>query len=377
MITTCAPVLALMAFVPLGFAWRLTPLTIDQHPCKPEKLKAQNRYICDSNGEIQCLTGWKDKDYNNDPHFPCAEPICNPTCKNGECKLPNVCVCEIGWDGLDCGTCIDMPGCVNGACNGEPLTCNCDEHWQGALCDTPKCTDDCNNNGICVDTAGEEHECKCNLGWGGDTCDTCTHLSGCKVEHTIDVDPDQDNGPDGCKVIIDTDEDGSGDEVVDIPNSCQCTEHWTGIFCEQPRCLAEDGKTEITCVNGFCKYVEGVDAAFCHCNVGWEGEKCDQCTPQYGCPHPDDMVALGWKIAACIQPNDCRCEGQPGDVSEATKKCKEWIAAGKCGNTADCDSNQICKVDPENPLDGTCVECLVNADCESDVCDNGSCDNTN
>ena len=31
-----------------------------------------------------------------------------------------------------------MPGCVNGACNGEPLTCNCDEHWQGALCDTRK-----------------------------------------------------------------------------------------------------------------------------------------------------------------------------------------------------------------------------------------------
>ena len=220
-----------------------------------------------------------------------------------------------------------------------------------------------------MDTAGEEHECKCNLGWGGDTCDTCTHLSGCKVEHTIDVDPDQDNGPDGCKVIIDTDEDGSGDEVVDIPNSCQCTEHWTGIFCEQPRCLADNGD-EITCVNGFCKYVEGVDAAFCHCNVGWEGEKCDECTPQYGCPH-----SQAWKVAACIQPNDCRCQGQAEDVDEDTKKCKEWIAEGKCGNTADCDTGKYCSVDFKNPLDGTCVECLANTDCDSnEQCqENGTC----
>jgi len=369
MFTRSAPLLALLALVPLASAWRLTPLTIDQHPCKPEKLKAQNRYICDSNGNVKCLTGWKDKDYDKNPHFPCAEPICNPGCLNGECKLPNVCVCEIGWDGLDCGTCIDMPGCVNGGCiktdgagvkKGVPLTCNCQDNWQGALCDVPKCLaddsdenskPDCNNHGICVDTAEDEHECKCNLGWGGSTCQECTPLMGCKAEHTFDV--DEDGKGDGCKVK-------HGDEVVQHPNSCQCTNHWTGIFCEQPKCLTGDQKTEITCVNGECKHIEGVEGAFCHCNVGWKGERCDECVPQDGCPAREK----GDKIVACVQPNECRCKGSASDVDETTKKCKVWIADGKCADTADCNpaiTNQKCSVRAENPLDGTC----------EDMCSNG------
>jgi len=396
MITTSTPVLTLLAVVPLASAWRLTPLTIDQHPCKPEKLKAQNRYICDSEGNVKCLTGWKDKDYNNDPHFPCSEPICNPGCHNGECKLPNVCVCEIGWDGLDCGTCIDMPGCVNGGCIktvdgveiGEPLTCHCQDNWQGALCDVPKCPadpsdqnslPDCNNNGICVDTAEEEHACKCNLGWGGKTCQTCTPLMGCEVKHTIDVDDLELSGdadervPDGCKVVNDE------DEVVDIPNSCQCTKHWTGIFCEQPRCLAAGGDTEITCVNGYCKHVEGVEGAFCFCNIGWAGEKCDECMPQDGCPERDSENP----IAACVQPNECRCKGEPGDATEETKKCNIWVDAA-CEVDADCvaataDNGQpalICKEglnsetgDPMPALNA-CVQCTDDSHCpDGETCE--------
>jgi len=372
MITTSAPLLSLLVLVPLSSAWRLTPLTIDQHPCKPEKLKAQSRYICDSDGNVKCLTGWKDKDYNKDPHFPCAEPICNPKCLNGECKLPNVCVCEVGWDGLDCGTCIDMPGCVNGGCiktdengdkKGEPLTCNCKDNWQGALCDVPKCPaedsddnskPDCNNNGICVDTAEEKHECKCNLGWGGSTCQDCKSLMGCKDKNTIDVDGD--NEGDGCKVMVQG-------QVEQKPNSCQCTKHWKGIFCEQPRCLATDGETEITCVHGKCKQVDGVEGAFCHCNVGWMGEKCDQCMPQDGCPERKS----GDPIAACVLPNECRCQGSAADATEETKKCTVWIAEGKCGDNADCGTDEpLCAPDtsvPADPLAGTCREPLGKNEC--------------
>jgi len=400
MITTSAAQI-IVALLPLASAWRLTPLTIDQHPCKPEKLKAQNRYICDSNGDVKCLTGWKDKDYNKDPHFPCSEPICEPKCLNGDCKLPNVCVCEIGWDGLDCGTCIDMPGCVNGGCiktdeegveKGEPLTCNCKENWQGALCDVPKCPadendpnskPDCNNNGICVDTAGEAHECKCNLGWGGSTCQDCEPLMGCKEKNTVDV--DNDGKGDGCKVNSGSGAGGSGaggsgaggsgaggnnngdtSSIQQEPNSCQCTKHWSGIFCEEPRCLAADGEEEITCVHGKCKYVENVEAAFCHCDVGWQGEKCDQCVPQDGCPDSDSQSRDIIKIAACVQPNECRCQGAPSDINEDTKKCTSWIAEGKCGSKEDCDPGKVCNVEAEKPLEGSCVDCVNDTDCDGD-----------
>ena len=39
MIATTVTFLSLLVLVPLASAWRLTPLTIDQHPCKSEKLK--------------------------------------------------------------------------------------------------------------------------------------------------------------------------------------------------------------------------------------------------------------------------------------------------------------------------------------------------
>ena len=47
-------------------------------------------------------------------------------------------------EGSDCGTCMALPGCVNGNCinpsNGqaEAFTCNCKSSWDGALCDIRK-----------------------------------------------------------------------------------------------------------------------------------------------------------------------------------------------------------------------------------------------
>ena len=100
---------------------------------------------------------------------------------------------------------------------------------------------------MCVDIAGEEHKCKCNMGWKGPTCKDCQILDGCVVENTVDA--TLDGSGDGCMTISDT---GATSEV---PNSCQCTKDWTGIFCEQPKCLNEDGTAEISCLHGEC--VEG------------------------------------------------------------------------------------------------------------------------
>jgi len=290
--------------LPLAFSWTLTPLTIDEHPCKPEKLKYQNRYVCDSKGNVECLTGWKNKSYNVDKHFPCSEPICEPECKNGQCKLPNVCSCDIGWDGLDCGTCLDMPGCGNGGCVdpntniSEPFKCHCEEGWKGALCDQPACTDHCNNQGKCVVTSDGGRQCNCNLGWKGDTCAECTANVGCILNNTI---TDQ-----GCQKL---DPDNST-LTIDEPNTCQCNDNWQGPFCGIPKCLNSAGNETITCVNGVCKE-GGVDVtdgsvipAFCQCNVGWEGEACDECVPHPECPDTGTPA-----IDKCVNPYDCICQG--------------------------------------------------------------------
>ena len=60
--------------------------------------QAQNRYICDSDGGVTCLAGWKEKEYNADPLKPCSVPVCNPDCgDHGECVQPDTCACQIGW----------------------------------------------------------------------------------------------------------------------------------------------------------------------------------------------------------------------------------------------------------------------------------------
>jgi len=308
--------IAIISCLQLVLSLKLTPLTIDEHPCKPEKIKFQNRYVCDSQGNIECLTGWQSKSYNMDKHFPCSEPICDPPCQNGVCKLPNVCSCEIGWDGLDCGTCIDMPGCANGNCTNpdtlesEPFKCYCQDGWKGALCDQPSCDEHCNNQGQCVVTVDGGRQCNCNLGWSGPTCANCTASVGCDLEHTLT--------PEGCQLVEDT----PGE-----PNTCQCTSNWKGTFCEIPKCKDSTvWPVEIECVNGVCtsggtNSTGDMIPAFCKCNVGWTGEKCDKCEPHPNCPETG--------IDKCIHPWECLCQGSESEATATNdfKFCTEFIDA--------------------------------------------------
>jgi len=367
---TLAPLFTLAAtftLLPLAFSWRLTPLTIDEHPCKPEKLKFQNRYICDSEGNVQCLTGWENRTYNVDKHFPCSQPICDPKCDNGECKLPNICSCDIGWDGLDCGTCLPLPGCVHGSCIdsdgvSEPFTCHCDDDWKGALCNIPACPQQahCNNNGQCVVTGNNDRQCHCNLGWTSESdCGECAPSMGCVVEHTI--------GGAGCKTgTLDATNVLVVDEESNEPNTCQCTSLWTGPFCDQPKCTLDDGTVTDCGEYGVCTS-GGPDAngeytipPFCRCDVGWEGENCDKCVEHYNCPNDGDSTSPHFPIAKCLQPGQCRCK--EGDVTATNdyQYCTEFLADGACANTdSDCNVEEIC-------FYGTCERgqrCAVDSDC--------------
>ena len=86
--------------------------------------------------------GWKEPEELKlrDPLHPCPLPICDvdgETCQNGECKSPDFCACEVGWEGALCDICIPMPGCQHGNCTGA-LECNCADGWSGGYCEIRK-----------------------------------------------------------------------------------------------------------------------------------------------------------------------------------------------------------------------------------------------
>jgi len=242
-----------------------TPLEIDNHPCTPENLKKTNRYICDSVGTVLCQTGWgePDDDVNlRDMMNPCPVPKCehnNKGCVHGECRSPDFCACEIGWEGTNCDICIPLPGCEHGTCTNA-LECDCDDNWYGAYCEIPTC-DDC-VNGRCL----EPNDCICFDGYFGDNCTQCKPLPNCL------------HGTCG-----------------DHPNTCECNPQWEGHLCDVPTCDPACGE------HGVC--AEGDPAAgvlnFCICETGWKGKQCDECVPYWDCPIQDET--------ACTRPNECIC----------------------------------------------------------------------
>ena len=68
------------------------------------------------------------------PMNPCPVPICRQGCVNGECKAPDYCTCDIGWEGQNCSVCVKNPGCQHGYCN-KPFECNCEPGWIGSQCE--------------------------------------------------------------------------------------------------------------------------------------------------------------------------------------------------------------------------------------------------
>jgi len=85
------------------------------------------------------------------------EPICNPTCVNGNCIAPNQCLCEIGWGGSICNE------CTNGYYSGNERCLECGNCGHGICSDGP------NGNG----------SCSCNTGYttlesSTDYCSICS-----------------------------------------------------------------------------------------------------------------------------------------------------------------------------------------------------------
>ncbi|XP_068744781.1 neurogenic locus Notch protein-like isoform X1 [Montipora capricornis] len=100
---------------------------------------------------------------------------CSPSCVSGICSAKDMCVCDRGFEGLNCnqtsttGFC-GVSGCgENGKCSWND-TCVCETGYFGHLCNhTLKCDPPC-ENGRCIDNSTNSTKCFCEIGWEGQFC---------------------------------------------------------------------------------------------------------------------------------------------------------------------------------------------------------------
>lgn len=188
--------------------------------------------------------------------------LCLPGCSHGYCEQPNECICESGWVGEFCDTCVKHPGCQHDTCT-EPRQCNCNEGWEGQFCNKALCLPGC-VHGDCK----HPNECICEMGWVGEFCDICEKYPSC--QHGTCTEPWQ----------------------------CNCDKGWDGFLCDQALCLPR-------CVHGDCEQPNE-----CKCEPGWVGELCDTCVKHPNCQH-----------GTCIERWQCICdEGWGGPFCDQEKK---------------------------------------------------------
>ncbi|XP_077600410.1 tenascin-like isoform X3 [Stigmatopora nigra] len=254
------------------------------------------------------------------------------------------CVCEPGWKGSNCtdpectNDCQDQGRCVDGKCE-------CFEGFTGHDCGIELCLPDCGDYGHCV-----EGTCLCEDGFFGEECSQTNCLNNCL-------------GRGRC-----------------IDDDCVCDEPWTGYDCSELIC-PNDCYDRGRCVNGTCFCEEGFTGedcgevtcpgqcnnrgmcvkGMCVCQSGYIGEDCSKLT----CPQN------------CNQRGHCfngKCICDPGFEGE---DCSVLSCPENCSNKGQCVNGE-CMCDegyqgedcseltcPNNCLDrGRCV----NGQC---ICDKG------
>jgi len=157
-----------------------------------------------------CAPGFQDHDHDGTCAAACAYG--NATCLHGSCDDASgtaVCVCDPGWEGLDCssctpdsqdndhnGTCLpdcSVSPCESGSCDDTSGTaiCLCDDGFQdndeNGTC-LPDCkTKACGSHSACSDASGEAL-CDCMPGFAYDSQGNCVvSAGGCAAPIDLDI----------------------------------------------------------------------------------------------------------------------------------------------------------------------------------------------
>lgn len=327
---------------------------------------------CNSKGQCLCDSGYQGLD--------CSTKYCFQNCSSHGVCLQDKCFCKDGWIGEWCQIDTSCAG------HGELVEgrCKCNSGWGGPYCSTAlSCPHACYGRGQCQDapvavdkcdpitgkcTQTPSAVCKCELGFSGPACEfkqcpgkvtganslasawvACSGGGVCNShEGTCGCFPGY-TGLDCSKIV---------------PCAKNCTSEWHGTCETSGKCKCQhrftgDDCSQIGCLNG-CNGQGTCTDGICVCKEGFSGQSCE-----VKCPNQCSQRGQ------CMLDGKCRCHLEyEGDDCSVVKMCPKGKLNGKeCGGTGICDRpSQKCY----------CAPGYSGADCSIDdgsceVCKHGQC----
>ncbi|CAH1788438.1 unnamed protein product, partial [Owenia fusiformis] len=280
----------------------------------------------------------------------CVEGVCSECRTTSDCRTDHVCKAPTDESTFKYHKCVPMYKAY-----GEPCS-------SGKECKSDKCTngfcgncsshEDCGESKYCMESPGEPSDCKDKLEYGED----CTSNGACSSEICIDSKCVQ------CAASTDCPE----DKICDILLEHQCVEKVrpAGEVCERNE-LCETGK----CVGSVCVECTSDDDCF--------GEYCAK--PEDGEQYKYSQCSMKKSIGEmCKRNQQCNSEKCTNGL------CGECFIHEDCGKTEYCAESEVepnycedkvdldddCKNDIECSseicLDGKCVQCRNDSDCDED-----------
>ncbi|KAG7476826.1 hypothetical protein MATL_G00086960, partial [Megalops atlanticus] len=192
----------------------------------------------------------------------CGVKLCPNNCLDRGTCVDGKCVCNEGFDGLDCSVKLCLNNCLDrGTCvDGK---CVCNEGFAGDDCGIKLCPNDCLGRGKCVDG-----QCVCDEGFAGDDCGVKLCPNNCLGRGTcVDGQCVCDEGFEGEDCSVLSCPANCNDRGTCVNGVCVCDEGFTGEDCGELACPNNcNGKG--LCVNGVCV-----------CDEGLIGEDCSEVSP--------------------------------------------------------------------------------------------------
>eukprot|EP01029_Cantina_marsupialis_P030369 TRINITY_DN81_c0_g2_i1.p1 TRINITY_DN81_c0_g2~~TRINITY_DN81_c0_g2_i1.p1 ORF type:complete len:2312 (-),score=804.26 TRINITY_DN81_c0_g2_i1:320-7255(-) len=195
----------------------------------------------ENTGECDCFDNqmWGGDLCNADCRTMCSghgDCLCIEYDNEGNCLRASEteCACWGDWIGNYCQEtgCGDHGKPLTKSMPNDPLTCECDQGWEGNRCNIPR---------PCIHGSwNQAKECECEKGWSGDLCDTPFWIPVTCAHGNIKAD-----------------------------GTCECIHGWQGIHCDE---VPLDPVPSVdTCYHG----TFNATSSECNCDALWDGEYCE------------------------------------------------------------------------------------------------------